>query len=485
MKKWICMILCCLLGISCLTACGGGKDDTDTVKILWYGYMYKQNTNDAVFARANEIVKEKLGFEIDIVALEDYSQKMQVINAGGEDYDIMFTASYTNSYYQNVADGNLLALDALLPEEAPELWNSMDEAIWDGVRVNGKIYAVPNQQIFARSPCISVPTVNLEKMGIDPADYADKKFWDYGEYLKKCKEVTGTNVKLPDVWGAGGYQFYGFEEITGGNLPGAIRFDEENPKIVNQYESEEYKQYIKLRREWNQQGLTAQERTDESMLKDYESYTKSGKAVPFMLAGGTWKPGYETEQEQRYSVPLTTLTKTEPLLTTYGITATMQGISARSKHPKEAVRFLNLLNTDKELYNLLCFGIEGENYEKLADNRIKPSDTNKYAARAWAIGNVFNSFLLEAQDDNVWEDTKKINAEAQRSPVLGFAPDLDDIKLEMVNCTSVCEEYLTLLGQGLLDVDTSYDAFIAKLKTAGVDTMIEKLQKQLDAWNER
>ena len=38
----------------------------------------------------------------------------------------------------------------------------------------------------------------------------------------------------------------------------------------------------------------------------------------------------------------------------------LTAVNAQTKHPEKAVEFLNLVNTDEYLRNLLNYGIEGE-----------------------------------------------------------------------------------------------------------------------------
>lgn len=57
---------------------------------------------------------------------------------------------------------------------------------------------------------------------------------------------------------------------------------------------------------------------------------------------------------------------------------------------------------------MLCFGIEGEHYTKVADNRIETVENSKYFPNtAWMFGNVFHSYYVQGQEDGVWEATEK------------------------------------------------------------------------------
>ena len=488
MKKIFCLMLCLIMSVSLLVGCGGGAEESDgeEITLVWYARISKEADCDEVFKKASEMVKAKLGFNIDIIPLEDYNTKMPVIAASGEDYDIVYTASTVNNYYQNASDGNFLELDELLPKYAPTLWKDVEETVWDSVRAgDGKIYGIPNQQIFARAPGFLIPTQNIEALGLDAEAMKNWTVADYEEYFKLIKEKTGEYGYFAHAWGGDGAQREGFQLILGSNLPGAIRYNENttNYEVVNQYDTDEFRNYIKTREKFVKDGLVAPMEVTENDIPKY-STPKNG-VIPWLITMATYLPGCEANYKASYGFDVTAVTKSDALLTSYGTTATMAAINADTRYPEESVKFLEFLNTDKEFYNLITYGIEGKNYTKIDNNYIKKSETNPYSQPAWAIGNTFNAYLLEGQPLTLAEDTKKINSESKVSPILGFVPEQESLKVEIANCKAVLEEYLSILEQGIVDVDKTYADFMAKLKSAGVDKIISELNKQLDAWEKK
>jgi len=478
MKRKIALLLAMMMALGILAGCTGGGEEGD-ITLKWYSRMNKEADVTEVFKLASDMTKEKIGAALDIIALEDYGTKMPAIIASGEDYDIVYTSSVTVPVRQNVIDGNLLELDELLPKYAPQLWEEVGEDVWNGVRINGKIYSVPNQQIFGRATGFMIPTQNFEALGIDP-NTKFEKLADYEEYFKLIKEKTGSYGYLERTWGGDGLNREGFEAVLGSNLPGAIRYKEENPVVVNQYESQEFIDYIKLRRRWVEEGLTAPMDlvgTDPNKYKVPE-----GEVMPWLFYVATDKPGAVEEHELANGYGVTVTTKVEPLLSSYSLQATMAAVNSDTRYPEKSVEFLNFLNTDAEFYNLLVYGIEGKNYTKLDDKYIERSEEHPYTQSNWAIGNTFNGYLLKGQPENLHEATKEINRTALRSPILGFSADQEPIKLEVANCQAVLGEYLDVLDQGIVDVESTYAAFIEKLKTAGSDKIIEVLNEQLEAW---
>ncbi|MGN1059848.1 MAG: ABC transporter substrate-binding protein, partial [Clostridia bacterium] len=268
--------------------------------------------------------------------------------------------------------------------------------------------------------------------------------------------------------------------VLGSNLPGAIRFKDEKPKVVNQYDTDEYRAHIALRERWVKEGLT---QPMEVVTDDIIKYVKpEGEIVPWLIITGTVKPGAEANMKDNYGLDMTCVGKTEPLLGSYGLMATLTAVNSDTRYPEKSVELIELLNTDKYLYNLLTYGLEGKNYTKVGENRIEKSTDNPYTQPAWAIGNTFNAYLLPGQADDLYEQTAAINKSAFPSPILGFVPDRSNIELEITNCLGFIEEYTAGIEMGIVDREQRYNEFLSKLKAAGVDKIIDELNTQLEEW---
>jgi len=486
-KKLLALALAAVMAVIPLSGCGGNGDKSETIK--WYIFDNPNNTNaKQVYEELNKKIYEKIGADVEFVPIisGNYEAKMQVLNATAEQMDIVFVSNWLNNYYSNVAKNTLLPLDDLL-KNTPDLYNTIPDYFWEGVKVNGKIYAVPNQQIAAREARFAIPEQNAKLLGIDVDEFMSRT-GDYktylgaaDEYLRLLNSKTNTYAKLGKIW-ADGLSIFDMEEVLGSLLPGAIRYSDTEDgtiEIINQYKSDEFKYYINLRRQWVEEGLVQPEVEDTRTLP---GLTDENVVIPALHRVNVWKPGVEDDilsSEKYMAIPLV---KTEGWLTSGGIAATMMGISSTSKNPELALKVLELVNTDKEIYNLLVYGIEGVNYVKTGENRIEKTESPVYSVESWSVGNVYNSYLLPAQADDTWEETKKINDSAMRSPLLGFNPTMDNIKTEVAACSSALSEFLEVLDFGVVDVETAYNDFINKLDAAGADKIIAETQAQVDEW---
>ena len=157
-------------------------------------------------------------------------------------------------------------------------------------------------------------------------------------------------------------------------------------------------------------------------------YIWSGNFGDESLFYDVYKPGIEIDMQSRYGYPVYVKAIGIPVLTNDSACAALTAVSRTSADKVTAVKLIELLNTDKELYNLLVYGIKDRDYKKLSDNTVEILSDRRYSAYAWAMGSQFNAFFIKGQNSNIWELTKKLNAEARKSPLLGKSIDTEPIK---------------------------------------------------------
>jgi len=143
---------------------------------------------------------------------------------------------------------------------------------------------------------------------------------------------------------------------------------------------------------------------------------------------------------------------------------------------------LEIMNTDKEIYRMLAWGLEGQHYEIVKGDVIRKIEGSQYTIPDWSIGTVLNSFVLEGKPEDVWQQLKARDDAAIQSPLLGFVPENSVIQAELGNCETVIKEYLDTIQFGLKDPEEVLPEFIEELKIAGSDTIVNEIQKQIDEW---
>jgi putative aldouronate transport system substrate-binding protein len=409
-----------------------------------------------------------------------YEQRVNLMNTGGEKFDLVFTAPWINNYYQNVTNGTLRPLDDLLPQYAPKLWASMPETTWDAARVNGQIYAVINQQIF---PKLFGPVFRkdlAEKYNVDLATVTS-----YEQLTPILQQIKDGEPDLRYVFlGDNGShkEIRGYDPIDQALRFPAVKFDDASGKVVNYFETSEGTAYATLVKSWRDAGFTA---LDELKLEEVDGLVKAGQVA--VLMAEVIKPGFDLEMKNKYGYEWVGQAIAPNYLTTGGVVATLTGIPATSDHPDAAMQFLELVNTDPEVYNLLCRGIEGTHWEFVDPEQkvieiINP-DNSGYAPNSdWQFGNQFNAYYTDPAAVGNWEKTKQINDSAKPSPILGFTFDRTPVETELAQTSEVFTRVFKPIYAGDGDVAANLKAANDELKAAGADKVIAELQKQIDAW---
>ena len=96
-------------------------------------------------------------------------------------------------------------------------------------------------------------------------------------------------------------------------------------------------------------------------------------------------------------------------------------------------------------------------------------------------GTFFNVTLTDDVEENQWDEVKALNEQAVPSPVLGIAIDTTEFEDEMANCNEICNRYKKDLLTGVADPEVEVPKMMEELRAAGFDTMLEKIQAQVDA----
>ena len=442
-----------------------------------------QQVQDALNKILNEKIKVNLTLEpIDFGA---YNEKMQLRLAAGEACDIIFTAPWINSYTSNVANGVLLELDDLLKEEAPGLWASMPESTWEAARINGKIYGVINQQIFPKPWGVHVRKDLLEKYNFS-LDGVEK--WEdmepFLEAVKTGEDITPIVSEAPgaSLWRN---QYYGYDSLDDGLGFIGIKADDETLTVVNMLETAEYREAVNLTKKWVDAGYFSSDppASDESRA--------NFRAGLYAMGYHVEKPGNDVEMQAATGYEFVIKNLTDPLiLDTSGATATLNAICKSSQHPIEAMRVLELINTDAEVYNLLSRGIKDAHWVWVDEaNKVMgypegvTADTSGYDPQTdWMFGNQFNAYYRSAAQVGAWEATKEMNDTAYPSKALGFVVDRKPIETEIAQVTAILTELGTPISNGFVAYDEAAPDLIAQINEAGAQTIIDEVQRQLNDW---
>ena len=486
MKRIISAILSVILAASMgagLSGCGGKKTEGGT--LTWYVFGDKPQDHDAVMEKANEIIKAEIGMELDLEYIDSasYEEKMKLKMASGEAYDLAFTG-YINPYQKAVDMGGLYDITDLLKEEGFDD-SIMPQFYFDVATVKGRIYGIPNVQVVSNPRCIMMDKSLHDEIGadfpaIEKAACSAKTYEDVEKYALMIDELFEKVHKArPDLYvfnpDSDIIRCIRYEDLIGGV---SILKDGSTTKLELLRDTKDAQLAMRKVREWYEKGYI---RNDIASVGT--AITSNEEARKIAVRAATWKPGQEDSVAAKYGEEQVTALIHVPFIYRDMPLKTMTSVGANSKHPREAVKLLKLINTNKELYNLICWGIEGTHYTVNEDGRITvipDSGYDKIGTNAWKYGNQFNSLVRDGQPIDVWEQTEEMNNEAALSPMLGFVPDTDYIATELSNISTIEDEYKAKKNFGTAAFEDYFDEKCKKEDEAGIKTVLEELQKQYD-----
>ena len=483
-QKIIAMLLCLVMLGSVLCACGdkdGGNNGTKVVddmsvrkNIKWYISYSQPERFEEVMAKANEYLGEKLNITLDLQCIEsgDYANKMQLALSAGEEFDLVWTSNWKFDYESNVSKGAFQELDQYL--ELPELKDLKDfysEGIWGAATVGGKIYGVPMEQVLYNQKGISFKKSYLDKYGF--TDYYNQvKDWEdleeiydtiaQGEASDPTFAITTSNQKdyfIPEVTQVTGDYTLGQTFIIDG-------------KVTSR--SDEYEDYYRRMRKWNQKGY-------------FPEGIATAETDNIVTLGGytRYLPGAEGKAAIRNKEPTIVIPSSEPFLGRNGVQSTLTAVSATSEDPIRALKLLHLMHTDEYIMNLICYGIEGEDFVRDPENpkrMTRPEGTDAYYVQEFMIGSQFLVYLVPSYEDGVWEETKAGNEAATVDPNIEFSFDPKPVESEISQISSISQEYKKIFEFGLMDPDVSIDEYKKKLDLAGYQEIMAEIQRQYDDW---
>ena len=421
------------------------KTSTDTAKadngevptLIWWSIGGTPPDDfDKTIAEISDYTEEKIGVRLDvkIASWADWSTKMNNIVNTGEYFDLMFV---NNTNYTKFVNLNALAdITDLVQSETPELYDFIPEDLWKGATIKEKIYAVPTYKDSSMTQFWMLDDSIVQKYDIDMESIKD--FATLDPVIHTIKEGEGKSVyPIHLAQGATFNGFFnGYDGLTAGVTVMGVKYDDESRKVVNLLEQDD--------------------------VKGWPAAAKS------------WAFGQGIE---KYDV-----TKVfGPLYTTETIQGSMNAVSANSKYKAEALKVLQLMNTDAKFRNMCAFGTEGNfmQYEedgtvtKLRDDWVWPSYTQ----------GTFFILATEADGDpDAWEQVKEQNESATSSTCLGFVFDPEPVQNEVANVNTAWEKYNNDLLTGAIDPETTLPTIIDELNAAGLQTVIDEAQKQLDAF---
>ncbi|KKC49246.1 MULTISPECIES: ABC transporter substrate-binding protein [unclassified Paenibacillus] len=428
----------------------------------------------------SKYLTEKINATIELKPIEwgSWDDKTNLMKLSNEPFDLMFTASWFN-YAKDVSKGQFLPLEELMAKNGKDIQGVLGDDFINGAKISGKLYGLPTHKEFAQGFGLVLDKKLVDKYhfntdGIKTLDDLETMF----DTVKKNEPgVTPiVSLKLSSIWSAANSDSL----VTGLGIPrGSTEL-----KAVDSL-GQEPSEFDKKMDKWVKAGYFDK----DYLTSDADQGLNLIKAGKAFSVAQSLKPGKDKELSVTSGVDLVQVEIAKPFTVTGDAQGAMLAISRTSKDPDRAMMFLNMLYTDKELLNMLVWGIEGVHYVKKSDNIIGYPDgvtaeTTGYPnPGGWMFGDQFKDYLWDNEDPQKWAKFEEFNKSADHSIALGFTFDQEPVKAELASIANVDKEFQPLLnGATLENRPKIIEKYRKKRDAAGFARVKEELQRQLDEW---
>lgn len=517
MKKLLSVLLALGVLIGVLGGCSKSNDNTK-VNLIWAIPTSEQKDYELVIKEVNKLLEEKLpNTTLELKQDSAMSTKWSLWMAGKKTIDIA-SSGYATNLATEINRNAYLELNDLIEEYAPTIkaeWEEYDIDYASGM-MDGKLYAIPDLQIHINDQFyFGVPEYYYQYLDVEALQKAVKEnitttqvFYDiinnYLEEVSKHPNEQNTG-KISYVE----YTFKslvkrGFEFIGGTDTLLCYRLDDEETKVLNFYETEEYKLWIENAAKWYSKGYISKDILTGDSDSDKDGLFTCN--VVNMRVIDRNNDGILTPEEQNsdgisnstsYKISLTDESQKYLGVTVLGKLAVYLSIPSTSQNPERAIQLLELLRKDegRDILNTLVYGIEGKHYEKTGENTIKAFEYNgqggsssSYGLPNWMMGNQLKMYICSPYNEDTYNAAvqyyKEDRPNYKKTRLYKFSTDNTKVENEIAQMAAIDEEFLLQLIGGVSDskYNETYKKMMDKLKAAGIDDVVKEYQQQCDSY---
>lgn len=446
----------------------------------------------------NEITIPEIGVEVELqaTAVGSYPEQLTLAITGAEPLDLLCTIPSGSAHFNNMtAQNQLIALNDLLDTYGQGIKTEVGDKFLEGTTIDGSIYSVTTLYGKSTITYAAMRTDILEANGLLEDAEKAASLTDLEAIFTKVYEADSSMPVLVGSSGGNVLNLPGLFMSTdsfadmplyddmgdGTNNLAVVRYDDAT-KVTSLYEAEETKAIYDKVREWYGNGWIHK---DASTTQDTcQEIVKQGKGFGYFFLG---EVDAKTSQKTATGYDMTLVEIATNPVQTGSLRKFTWAIPVTSQNPEAAMKFLNMTYSDERIVNLLNYGIEDTHYVDTGDGFITYAEGVDATNSGWGLttsflfGNQLLAKVWEGNEADIREKTKELNDSAEVSPLLGFSFDNSSVTNELASLTNVISQYRPALQSGVA-TEENLDAFITALKDAGLDSYVNEMQTQLDAF---
>ncbi|GBG11191.1 hypothetical protein PAT3040_05980 [Paenibacillus agaridevorans] len=461
----------------------GSDAPLEFVELTWYmpPPITPQKNQDNVMAEVNRRLKEKINASLTFQFVDwgSFDEKMRLMSASGEPYDLVFTTNWSNKLANNVSKGAFVPLNDLLEQYGQHILQRIEPRYWPAVSFSGEKYAIAHEMTYAQTFSFSYSKELVDKYNFDYKNAHTLK--DIEPFLQTIKENEPGITPLLAI---------------GTSTPGLITLDDnkdylnsfayydlDDGQIKSSFDNEDAREVYRTLSDFYKKGYIAK---DAATKTDRTLEGKSGKYAVMPSPGAYSEDG--SKATSLYGFPAYESLYARSIISTASVQSTGTAISKTSKNPERAMMLLDLIYADKSFFNLLAYGLEGDDYTVVSGQGTDNPTVQTNAEATWAvwhpwIGPLFDQWPSNWNSAEALETMKADNESSTVSLLLGFNFDPEPVKQEVSQVQAIIDEIIPILDTGTSpDPDKLLDEAQARAENAGLDKIMDEIYKQYDTW---
>ena len=493
-------ILSLVMALAMLLSMTSFASAEEPVVLEWYVLEGSAPSNQMVWDAINEYMVEKINVKINFHYIngDEYTAKMQPMLMSGQKLDIV-NVNGQLPYVEWVKKGAFMPMDDLL-QYAPETAALVGEDFFNAMKIDGKVYAIPSVKDSVQMYSARFNKTLNEELGLTiPTEI--NGYFDMVDYLYEAKKAR--DAKDPSISEMGipitrcyadfekWVQFESINKLLGTNvegIPGIAAAAADGSEVFSIFQTEEYAKMCRT---------IMQMRLDGLLYNGDVWYYDSDKIfnVHYVLndIGSGWVEAgqYADDPVQKRWETAFVPYKDNVAMTSY-LHQAANAISATCEHPVEAMKALELINTDEFVATALRFGLEGSHWTLNEDGTLNTEGTlnmnndNNFYWYGAQFGAIVKSKVPASKGTAQFMEKLAVANAKAKAGNMGFIFDPSPVQNEVAACSAKIDEFNTNLKFGkhesMENVNAALAAFSAALDEAGIAKVVAECQAQLNAF---
>lgn len=280
--------------------------------------------------------------------------------------------------------------------------------------------------------------------------------------------------------------FQTHERIVGNYL--VIPYDRagipDGTKIIPVWEDEAYMEKLRCLHRWYELGyINPDAATTDDMPYSLGNPIRTGTAW-------TGYKGWSNPEIVGFNVKLVRFIGPNMSRSTQQGSLIAVNAAAPEENVKACLKYMELLYTDRELRDVLVYGIEGRHFNYYEDTVIRTElGSEEYTLDTFQTGPAISASVVLANeevlaDPDQWAKVYEGYQHARISDAQGFSFDTETMEAERAVLGAIWSNRLAKLVTGTIDPDEAIAQIRQEMEDAGLNQVREEAQRQLDEYLE-